>query len=175
MFDDFNLTEISTFATKELLIGIVAGIVFKQAAKLKARQDVDCQILSPNEYTSIGFKSGFPKHFADAFLLPPEFVIFKSSNGIVVSEEFITFLGAFSKFIYENGVLKGGTSSALTYPVYLMTVLIPILIGFVPSFFSSVFPSAGSFFPSLLYSGFIWMFLTFSIQTLVGKLRQASE
>jgi hypothetical protein len=93
----------------------------------------------------------------------------KSSNGEVVSEKFFTFLGASSKFVYENGIYKGRKFSILIYPVYLFTVILPIVIGFFPS----LLPFIGKFFTPLFYSGIVWLFLTFLMQTLIGSLKQA--
>jgi hypothetical protein len=87
----------------------------------------------------------------------------------VISEELFTFLGASSKFVYENGVFKGGEFSILIYPVYLFTVIVPILVGFFPS----LLPFVGKFFSPLFYSGISWLFLTFLVQTIIGSLKQA--
>ncbi len=173
MFSNFDLILVMKFAIGELLIGIVAGLIFKQISRSKASQDRNCQILKPTDYNSIMFGSNLPRHFGDAFLLPPEFVITQSLNGETISEEFFTFLGTSSKFLYEQRRFMGGGFSILTCPVYLMTAVIPILIGFFPSFFlPSLLPFVGNFFIPLLYSGVIWLFLTFLIQMVVGSLRQ---
>jgi hypothetical protein len=169
MFDSFDLLLIAKLAIGELAIGITAGIIFKLAMKFDANQDGSCQIFEPKEYSSIKFGKFSPRHFGDALLLPPEFVVVKSLNGQVTSEEFFTFLGASSKFVYENGIFKGGDFSILIYPVYLFTVIVPILVGFFPS----LLPFVGKFFTPLLYSGIGWLFLTFLIQTIVGSLKQS--
>jgi hypothetical protein len=169
MFNDFDPLLITKFTICELILGIIAGIIFKQVIKFNANQDINCQIFEPKAYTSIKFGQFSPRHFGDAFLLSPEFIIVKSLNGEVISEEFITFLGASSKFLYEYGVYKGGDFSAWMYPVYISTVIIPIVIGFFPS----LLPFVGKFFSPLLYSGIAWLFLTFLIQMLIGSLKQA--
>jgi hypothetical protein len=169
MFDDFDSLLIAKFVIGELIIGIIAGIIFKLVMKFNANQDSNCQIFKPEAYSCIEYGKFSPRYFADALLLPPEFVVVKSLNGQVISEEFFTFLGASSKFSYENGIYKGGEFSFPIYPVYLFTVIVPIAIGFFPSFL----PFIGSFFSPLLYSGVIWLFLTFLIQTIIGSLKQA--
>ena len=169
MFDDFNLLLIAKFAIGELLIGIIAGIIFKLVMKFNANQDSNCQIFEPKTYNSIRFGKFTPRHFGDALLLSPEFIVVKSLNGQVISEEFFTFLGASSKFVYENGIYQGGEFSFLIYPVYLFTVIIPIVVGFFPS----LLPFVGKLFSPLLYSGIVWLFSTFLIQTIVGSLKQA--
>ena len=169
MFDDFDLLLVAKFAIGELLIGIIAGIIFKLVMKFNANQDNNCQIFEPKAYSSIKFGKFSPRHFGDALLLSPEFIVVKSLNGQVISEEFFTFLGASSKFVYENGIYKGGEFSFLIYPVYLFTVIIPIMVGFFPS----LIPFIGKFFSPLLYSGIAWLFLTFLIQIVVGSLKQA--
>ena len=169
MFDDFNLLLIAKFAIGELLIGIIAGIIFKLVMKFNANQDSNCQIFEPKTYNSIKFGKFTPRHFGDALLLSPEFIVVKSLNGQVISEEFFTFLGASSKFVYENGIYQGGEFSFLIYPVYLFTVIIPIVVGFFPS----LLPFVGKLFSPLLYSGIVWLFSTFLIQTIVGSLKQA--
>jgi hypothetical protein len=169
MFNDFDMLLTTKFAIGELIIGIIAGMIFKQVIKLNATKDSNCQILRPEAYSSIKFGKFSPRHLGDAFLLSPEFIIVKSSNDEVISEEFLTSLGASSKFLYENGVYKGGDFLAWVYPVYLLTVIIPIVIGFFPS----LLPFVGKFSSPLLYSGIIWLFLTFLIQILIGSLKQA--
>jgi hypothetical protein len=169
MFDNFELLLIAKFAIGELLIGIIAGIILKLVMKFNADRDSNCQIFKPKAYSSIKFGKFSPRHFGDALLLPPEFVIVKSLNSQVISEEFFTSLGASSKFAYENGVFKGGEFSILIYPVYLFTVIVPIMVGFFPS----LLPFIGKSFSPLLYSGIGWLFSTFLIQTIVGSLKQA--
>ncbi len=169
MFNDFDLLLIAKFAIGELLIGIIAGIIFKLVMKFNAYKDSNCQIFEPKAYNSIKFGKFSPRHFGDALLLSPEFIVVKSLDGQVISEEFFTFLGASSKFIYENGIFKGGEFSFLIYPVYLFTVIIPILVGFFPSFL----PFVDKLFSPLLYSGIVWLFSTFLIQAIVGSLKQA--
>lgn len=169
MFDDFDLLLIAKFAIGELLLGIVAGITFKEVMRFNANKDSNCQIFEPKAYSSILLGELSPRHFGDAFLLSPEFVIVRSSNGEVISEEFFTFLGASSKFVYENGIYKGDDLLIFTYPVYLFTVILPIIIGFFPS----LLPFTDKFFSSLVYSGIAWIFLTFAIQTIMGSLKQA--
>jgi hypothetical protein len=168
MFDDVDLLLIAKFAIGELLIGIISGIIFKLVMKYNADRDRNCQVFEPKAYRSILLGENSPRHFGDAFLLSPEFVIVKSSNGEVISEEFFTFLGASSKFVYEHGIYKCDDFLTFTYPVYLFTVIIPIVVGFFPS----LLPFIGKFFSSLVYSGMVWLFLTFLIQALIGLLRQ---
>ncbi|WP_310485165.1 hypothetical protein [Chamaesiphon sp. VAR_48_metabat_403] len=168
MFDDFDLLLIAKFAIGELLIGIISGIIFKLVIKFNADRDSNCQIFESKAYSSIEFGKFAPRHFGDAFLFSPEFVIVRSSNGEVISEKFLTFLGASSKFVYENGISKGGDFLIFTYPVYLSTVILPIIVGFFPS----LLPFIGKFFSPLLYSGIAWLFLTFLLQALIGLLRQ---
>ena len=169
MFSGFDLLLIAKFAIGELLIGIIAGIIFKLVMKFNANQDSNCQIFESKAYNSIKFGKFAPRHFGDALLLSPEFIIVKSLDGQVISEEFFTFLGASSKFVYENGIYKGGEFSFLIYPVYLFTVIVPIVVGFFPS----LLPFVGQLFSPLLYSGIVWLFSTFLIQAIVGSLKQA--
>ncbi len=149
MFDNFDSLLIAKFAIGELIIGIIAGIILKEVMRFNANKDNSCKVFDSKAYSSIKFGKFSPRYFGDALLLSPEFVIVKSLNGAVVSEEFFTFLGASSKFLYENGIYKGGEFSILIYPVYLFTVIVPIAVGFFPSFL----PFIGKFFSPLLYSG----------------------
>ena len=169
MFSGFDLLLIAKFEIGELLIGIIAGIIFKLVMKINANQDSNCQIFKPKEYTSIKFGKFAPRYFGDALLLSPEFIIVKSLDGQVISEEFLTFLGASSTFVYENGIYKGSEFSFLIYPVYLFTVIVPIVVGFFPS----LLPFVGQFFSPLLYSGIVWLCSTFLIQIIVGSLKQS--
>jgi hypothetical protein len=81
MFNDLDLLLITKFAVGELLLGIVLGVVFKQVMKFDASKDINCQILDPKSYSSIKFGKFSPRHFGDAFLLPPEFILVKSLKG----------------------------------------------------------------------------------------------
>jgi hypothetical protein len=150
----------------ELAIGCFTGLIVKQVVKIKAKNDVNIQIVSPDEYSSIHFGNNIPKDSLDIFLLlPTEFILLTSEDNQIVCEDFRAFFGSSRKAKYESGILKSYGSFDIE-PVYLCTVLIPIAIGFFLSFSSLV----GEYFRPVLYSGFLWIILVFLLQFLVGRL-----
>jgi hypothetical protein len=168
IFRDFDMASISKYMGMEFLIGAVIGLVIKQLTMVNSRSSSDLQVISGKEYTATYPDRNLVKHPFDIFLLNPEFVILKTEGGTVTKEEFYTFFGASMKISYENGN-KQYDGSALTSPIYLCTVLIPIVAGFFPS----LLPFVGQYFSPLLYSGLVWMFLTFLLQPLTGMLNRA--
>ena len=171
IFRDFDLVVISKCMIVELAIGIVVGFILKQVAKIGANRTSDLQVISSSEYISRHFAKNFPRHAFDIFQLPPEFVIVQSVNDRVISEDFYTSLGSSTKVLYDNEEYRGYGYSALTAPVYLCTVVIPIVVGFFPA----LLPFIGKTFSPLLYSGMTWRFLSFLIQPLFGLLIQSSN
>ena len=169
IFRDFDLALISKCMIVELAIGIVVGFILKQVAKISANRTSNLQVIPSNEYTSPHFAKNFPRHAFDIFQLPPEFVIVQSVSDQLISEDFYTSLGSSTKVRYENEEYRGYGYSALTAPVYLCTVVIPIVVGFFPA----LLPFIGKTFSPLLYSGMTWMFLSFLIQPLLGLLIQS--
>jgi hypothetical protein len=164
-----NLDVVLKLMFVELLLGCIAGFIFKQIIKIKARNDENTQIFSPSEYTSVHFGKNFPRCSMDILLLDPEFILVKI-EGSETTEEFYNFLGACEKFKYQNGrIISGGL--LLLNPVYLCTVVIPSVIGFFPS----LIPFINQYFSPLFYSGLLWMFATFLIQTVIGILKNVSS
>jgi hypothetical protein len=171
MLQDFNTVVILKYIIVDLLIGIAVGFILKQAIKINANRTSNLQVISAKDYTSSYFGKNFPKHAFDIFQLSPEFVVLQSANDQVISEDFYTFLGSSTKAQYENEEYRGHGYSALSSPVYLCTVVLPIAIGFFPA----LLPFVGKAFSPLLYSGMGWMFLEFLAQPLFGMLAQTSS
>jgi hypothetical protein len=149
----------------ELFIGCFIGFIFKQIVKNNAKNNVDIQIVSPGEYSSIHFERNFPINSLDIFLfLPPEFILLTSENDEIVEEKFCSYFGSSTEVKYQNGKIKSYGSLEIE-PIYLCTVLLPISIGFFLSFSTSI----GQYFRPLLYSGFLWIIIVFLLQFLTGK------
>ncbi len=165
MFRDFDIASISKYMVVEFFIGAVVGLVIKQLTIANSRSMSDVQVISAKEYTATYPDRNLLRNPFDIFLLIPEFVILKTENETIAREEFYTFFGASMKISYEDGIEKYD-GSALTSPIYLCTVLIPIVVGFFPS----LLPFIGQYFSPLLYSGLVWMFLTFLLQPFTGML-----
>ncbi len=165
MFRDFDIDSISKYMGGEFIIGAVTGLVIKRLTIFNSRNASDLQLISAKEYTARYPDRNLLKHPFDLFLLTPEFVILRMENETIAQEGFYTFFGASMKISYENGSKKYD-GSALTSPIYLCTVLVPIVIGFFPS----LLPFVGKYFSPLLYSGLVWMFLTFLLQPFTGML-----
>jgi hypothetical protein len=170
MFGDFDIASISKYMGIEFIIGAVIGLVIKQLTIVNSRNTSDLQVISGKEYTAAYPDRNLLRHPFDIFLLTSEFVILKTEHGTITKEEFYTFFGASMKISYENGSKKYD-GSALTSPIYLCTVLIPIVVGFFPS----LLPFVGQYFSPLLYSGLLWMFLTFLLQPLTGMLNRVVD
>jgi hypothetical protein len=149
------------------LVPLLASFSSKQAIKIKAGFNSEFRVVSSKEYTSNHFGENPPKPF-DTFDLPLEFVVLQSIEGEIVSEDFYTFLGASTKADYQDGKFKNYSSAAWNSPVYLCTVLIPVLVGC----FSFLIPFIGKTFIPLLYSGVIWTLLSSTIYTLFAMFTQ---
>ncbi|MDY6940660.1 MAG: hypothetical protein SWY16_23750 [Cyanobacteriota bacterium] len=168
IFNSFDFALIGKYLIAELLIGICIGVAIKYIAQFKANQADNTQIFSAKDYSSIYFGTNFPRGEFDPFKLPPEFVIVRYSNDRVICEEFFTFLGDSTKATYENGQCQGYEFSVASSPIYLCTVVIPIVLGFFPSILS-FYETVGI---PLLISGLFWMFVTFFIPILFILLKQ---
>jgi|GEM_PF-2702249 len=155
----------------ELLLGAIIGFILTQVIRIRASRISNVQVIPARRYDSSYFGRSFPKHGFDAFCLPPEFVVVQSEDNEIFSEEFYTLLGSSTKATYENGRYNGHGYSALRSPVYLCTVVIPILVGFFPA----ILPFIGQLFEPLLFSGMAWMFITFWIQPLFLIFNQSAN
>jgi hypothetical protein len=170
---DLNWALISQYMVIELVIGAIAGLIFKQVKKISASRNPNLQVISSKDYTSQHFAKNFPRHSFDIFRLPPEFVIVQSEDEQLISEDFYTFLGSSVQVFYENGAYKEGSCSALKAPVYIFTVMLPIFIGFFPTVLS--LPFIGKTGNLMLYSGAIWAVLLFYIQPLLEFLMRSRK
>lgn len=168
IFDDLDFLLVGKYMVAELLIGAIAGIIFKQVAKLNANRSSNTQVFQATDYSSRYFGKNFPTDDFDVFRLPPEFIVVQYGNDEVISENFFTFLGNSTKAEYQNGQYRGNSSSALSSPTYLTTIVIPVLLGF----FSAVLPFADNVNSSLFLSGLIWLFITFYITPILFNLRR---
>jgi hypothetical protein len=165
IFDNSDILIFKLMAV-ELFVGCFIGFIFKQFVKNNAENNVDIQIVSPDEYSSIHFGKKFPADSLDIFLfLPPEFILLTSESDEIVEEKFYYFFGSSREAKYQNRKIKSYGSLEIE-PVYLCTVLIPISIGF----FLSFSPLFGQYFRLLLCSGIIWIIIVFMLQFLTGKL-----
>jgi hypothetical protein len=157
IFKSIDLILIGKYMAAELLIGIIVGITVKYVAKFNASRASDIQVFPATEYSSRHFGKNFPRGAFDFFKLPPEFVLVQYADNEVVCENFFTFLGDSTKAEYRDGQYRGHGFSALSSPIYLFTVVIPIVLGFFPALLPLINKIGGS----LLMSGLIWMFMTF--------------
>jgi hypothetical protein len=171
VFRDFGIASIFKYMGIEFLMGAVIGLVIKQLTIFNSRNASNTQIVSAKEYTATYPDGNLLKHPFDLFLLTPEFVVLKTENGVISREEFYTFFGASMIINYENGMKRYGGGSALTAPIYLCTVVVPSVVGF----FTSLLPFIGQYFSPLLYSGLVWMFLTFLLQPFTGMLNRVQS
>jgi hypothetical protein len=167
IFRGFDIDSISKYMGIEFFIGAVLGFMIKKLAITNFRNISNYQIISAKDYVDRYPDRSLLKHPFDIFLLTPEFIGLRMENETITREDFYTFFGASMKITYENGSKKYD-GSALTSPIYLCTVLIPIVVGFFPS----LLPLIGKYFSPLLYSGLVWMFLTFLLQPFTGMLNR---
>lgn len=167
---DLNILLIAKYMGIELLIGAMVGVIFKQIMKMRANGISDSQAISARDYTSTYFGNDFPKHAFEVFRLPPDFVIVQSKNDAVISEEYFSVFGSATKATYKNGKYQGHGYSAFSSPVYLCTVVLPILVGFSPS----LLPFVGKIFEPCLFSGLAWSVMTFVLPALFPIFNQTS-
>lgn len=167
---DLDILLIAKYMGIELLIGTMVGFIFKQIMKMRANGISNSQIISARDYMSTYFGNDFPKHAFEVFRLPPDFVIVQSENDAVISEEYFSFFGSATKATYKNGEYQGHGYSAFSSPVYLCTVVFPILVGFFPS----LLPFVGKIFEPFLFSGLAWSLMTFLLPALFSIFNQTS-
>lgn len=167
---DLDILLIAKYMGIELLIGAMVGVIFKQIMKMRANGISDSQVISARDYTSTYFGNDFPKHAFEVFRLPPDFVIVQSKNDAVISEEYFSVFGSATKATYKNGKYQGHGYSAFSSPVYLCTVVLPILVGFFPS----LLPFVGKIFEPCLFSGLAWSVMTFVLPALFLIFNQTS-
>lgn len=154
----------------ELLIGAMVGFIFKQIMKMRANGISGSQVISVHDYTSSYFGNTFPRHAFEVFRLSPDFVIVQSEHDEVISEQYFSLLGSATKASYTNGEYQGHGYSAFSSPVYLCTVVFPILVGFFPS----LLPFVGKIFEPFLFSGLAWSLMTFLLPALFSIFNQTS-
>lgn len=157
VFKSLDFILIGKCMAVELFLGVFAGIIVKFAAKFNASRANDVQVFRATDYSSRHFGRNFPRGAFDPFKLPPEFVIVQYDSDEVISENFFPLLGDSTKAEYQNGEYRGHGFSALSSPVYLTTVVIPIVLGFFPA----LLPFINKIGSPLLFSGLAWMFITF--------------
>jgi hypothetical protein len=162
VFKSLDFILIGKCMAVELFLGVFAGIIVKFAAKFNASRTNSVQAFRATDYSSRHFGRNFPRGAFDLFKLPPEFVVVQYDSNEVISEKFFTFLGDSTKAEYQNGEYRGHGFSALSSPIYLTTVVIPIVLGFFPS----LLPFVNKIGSPLLFSGLAWMFITFWIPIL---------
>jgi uncharacterized protein (DUF433 family) len=156
IFKSLDFILIGKWMAVELFLGVFAGIIVKFAAKFNASHSNSVQVFRATDYSSRYFGRNFPRGAFDPFKLPPEFIVVQYDSNEVISENFLTFLGDSTKAEYQNGEYRGHGFSALSSPVYLTTVVIPIVLGFFPA----LLPFINKIVSPLLFSGLAWMFIT---------------
>lgn len=156
MLASLDLLLIGKLMGAELLAGAAIGLIFKLFVKIRADGDRNLQTFSAADYSSPHFGTELPKNAFDAFSLSPEFVIVKTSDSNLLSERYVGFFGSYSQATYENGKYRDHEYSALTSPMYLCVVFIPIVVGFFSLFLSM----SNDITNALFCSGVVWMFVT---------------
>jgi len=167
LISNMNFTLIGKLMLLEFIAGATIGYAFKLVSKLKATVDSNLQVLPVTEYSFQNPSRQIPKNAFDAFAPSPEFVIIKSLDGKVVSEQVFSFFGAFSQAVYVDGEHRGYEYSATTSPMYLCIVFLPLVVGFL----SLLFSYEDEIFNSLFCSGVVWLFTTTAILNLREIIR----
>lgn len=152
----FDLLLIVKIMGLELLLGTISGFTLKLLERRKVAYDSSLEVFSATEYSSQNFGRSLPPNAFDAFSPYPEFVVVTTLDDNLTKEKFIGFFGSYTQAIYENGNYVRHEFSALTSPIYLSVVFIPIIVGFSSLFF----PFRTNSLVSVLYSGIIWMVTT---------------
>jgi len=144
----------------ELIFGVFVGIISKEVIKSDARKSSNMQIFSSSDYSSKEYGSKLPKlNFFNIFNLKPKLVIVHYQEDQIIREDFYTFFGDRTTAIYSNGVFDQSYWELWGLPIYICTVVAPLLIGFIPGILFSFMLSLNSFFSNLFISGLFWGFL----------------
>ncbi|MGD2181438.1 hypothetical protein [Lusitaniella coriacea] len=169
----FDLSVVVLLMVIELVVGVLFGLISKEAAKLKARNFSDNRkIFRVEEYNSQNNENRIPQKAFIIYGMDYSLVIAEYSRKLVIRECFYTPLGDCTKVEYkEDGTWK--SSSSVSVPTYTSTVVFPILGGcalcvVVISLLDESFSNAreialllGNFGVDLLVSGVLWFAGTF--------------
>jgi hypothetical protein len=172
IFKGLTVLLIVNYMAGEFILGTLLGISFKLITKFNASRSTDVRVYAASDYSSKHFGKNFPRGGGfDLFQLSPELIVVEYSGDKIVRESFYTFLGNSIKAEYQDGKLTSTASSALSAPIYLVTVVIPILFGF----FTIRFPTLHKIGIPLLVSGLIWMFITIFIPMFIGLSKKPAS
>lgn len=173
-----HIVTIAQYMGVELIIGIFAGILSKEMIRFNAQISSSKKVFLPSDYCSIRYGNNLPKsEFYNLFNLQQNLVIAHYKEEKVVREDFYTFLGDRTSLIYRDEILndkvfKNAFLGLLGNPIYVCTVVIPSMAGFLLGLLFSFIPSIEIFFTHLLISGLVWGLVGFWLPPL---LYQESE
>ena len=154
------IATLAQYMALELILGILVGFISKEIIKSDARKSSNTQIFQTSEYSSRHFGNHLPKlNFFNIFNLKPKLVIVHYQEDQMIREDFYTFLGDRTTAIYKNGVFDQSYWDLWGLPIYICTVVAPLLIGFIPGILLFFIPSLNSFFSYLFISGLFWGFV----------------